>query len=78
MRTTNQIKKIDLYNNSKFKIFNFLKYGKVVASVEADTQEEAVEYLKTNNYKIKDFDQEIVYDKKTSIYTYSNYGYKRR
>lgn len=72
-----QIKNIDLYNESKFKIFYFFKFGEIVAAVDADTQSEAVESLKAQRYKLSDFDFELVYDKKSGSYTSSVYGYKQ-
>ena len=73
-----QIKNIDLYNESKFKIFYFFKFGEIVAAVDADTQSEAVESLKAQRYRLSDFDYEMVYDKKSGNYTSSTYGYKQQ
>lgn len=73
-----QIKNIDLYNESKFKIFYFFKFGELIEAVDADTQNEAVEFLKAQRYRLSDFDYEMVYDKKSGNYTCSTYGYKQQ
>lgn len=73
-----QIKNIDLYNESKFKIYYFYKFGELIESVEADDQSEAVEILKSLRYRLSDFDYEMVYDKKSGNYTCSAYGYKQQ
>lgn len=70
---TKNIKKINLYNESKQYIFYFFSQGEFLASAEADSENEAIRDLEAQGFSSKQIDFKTVYNKKDDSYYAGNY-----